>query len=190
MQGYSPTCINTHPLNPEWLTQEQRHIWSFFSPWLYWHDDIPTTEFLPGWEWSILQRALDSCCSQDWFHWPSSVPMSLAYVRQELMWLFKTKNPAGHSRDLQSVTGMPTCPRFVCMLVASVMLDSLPTPWTVAHQAPLSMGFSRPEYWSGVDISSSGGYSRPRDWTPISCVSWIAGGFFTLGKQGFDPWVG
>ena len=23
------------------------------------------------------------------------------------------------------------------------------TPWTVAHQAPLSMGFSRQEYWSG-----------------------------------------
>ena len=24
------------------------------------------------------------------------------------------------------------------------------TPWTVAHQAPLSMGFSRQEYWSGL----------------------------------------
>ena len=30
----------------------------------------------------------------------------------------------------------------------SVVSDS-PTPWTVAHQAPLSMGFSRQEYWSG-----------------------------------------
>ena len=26
----------------------------------------------------------------------------------------------------------------------------LATPWTAAHQAPLSMGFSRQEYWSGV----------------------------------------
>ena len=26
---------------------------------------------------------------------------------------------------------------------------TLATPWTVAHQAPLSMGFSRQEYWSG-----------------------------------------
>ena len=26
----------------------------------------------------------------------------------------------------------------------------LTTPWTAAHQAPLSMGFSRQEYWSGV----------------------------------------
>ena len=24
------------------------------------------------------------------------------------------------------------------------------TPWTVAHQAPLSMGFSRQEYWGGL----------------------------------------
>ena len=31
----------------------------------------------------------------------------------------------------------------------SVMSDSA-TPWTVAHQAPLSMGFSMQEYWSGL----------------------------------------
>ena len=28
----------------------------------------------------------------------------------------------------------------------------LATPWTAAHQAPLSMGFSRQEYWSGVPL--------------------------------------
>ena len=30
------------------------------------------------------------------------------------------------------------------------------TPWTVAHQAPLSMGFYRQEYWSGLPFPSSG----------------------------------
>ena len=30
----------------------------------------------------------------------------------------------------------------------------LATPWTIAHQAPLSMGFSRQEYWSGVPLPS------------------------------------
>ena len=30
----------------------------------------------------------------------------------------------------------------------------LVTPWTVAYQAPLSMGFSRQEYWSGVPLPS------------------------------------
>ena len=29
------------------------------------------------------------------------------------------------------------------------------TPWTAAYQAPLSMGFSRQEYWSGVPLPSS-----------------------------------
>ena len=30
------------------------------------------------------------------------------------------------------------------------------TPWTVAHQAPLSMVFSRQEYWNGLPFSSPG----------------------------------
>ena len=30
----------------------------------------------------------------------------------------------------------------------------LATPWTAAHQAPPSMGFSRQEYWSGVPVPS------------------------------------
>ena len=41
-----------------------------------------------------------------------------------------------------------------CCLVA--MSDSFVTPWTVAHQAPLSMGFPRQEYWSGLPFPSPG----------------------------------
>ena len=33
---------------------------------------------------------------------------------------------------------------------------TLMTPWTVAHQAPLSMGFFRQEYWSQLPFSSPG----------------------------------
>ena len=36
----------------------------------------------------------------------------------------------------------------------------LATPWTAAYQAPLSMGFSRQEYWSGVPLPSPGLQSR------------------------------
>ena len=54
------------------------------------------------------------------------------------------------------------------------LCPTLVTQWTVTHQAPLSMGFSRQEYQSG--ISSSRGSSQPRDWTQ---VSWTAGKFFT-----------
>ena len=35
------------------------------------------------------------------------------------------------------------------VLMCSVVADSV-TPWTVAHQAPLSVEFSRQEYWSGL----------------------------------------
>ena len=35
------------------------------------------------------------------------------------------------------------------------------TPWTVAHQAPLSMGFSRKEYWSGLPFPSPGDLPDP-----------------------------
>ena len=35
------------------------------------------------------------------------------------------------------------------------------TPWTIAHQAPLSMGFSRQEYWSGLPFPPPGGLPNP-----------------------------
>ena len=44
------------------------------------------------------------------------------------------------------------------------------TPWTGAHQAILSMEFSRQRILQWVAISSSRGSSRPRDRTCISCI--------------------
>ena len=38
---------------------------------------------------------------------------------------------------------------------------TLVTPWTVACQAPLSMAFSRQEYWSGLPVPSPGDLSNP-----------------------------
>ena len=35
------------------------------------------------------------------------------------------------------------------------------TPWTVAHKAPLSLGFSRQEYWSGLPFPSPGDLPNP-----------------------------
>ena len=36
------------------------------------------------------------------------------------------------------------------------LCQTLAIPWTVARQAPLSMGFSRQEYWSGLTFPSPG----------------------------------
>ena len=46
----------------------------------------------------------------------------------------------------------------------------------VARQTPLSLGFSRQEYWGGF-MPSSRGSSWPRNWTQVSCGSCIAVGF-------------
>ena len=49
------------------------------------------------------------------------------------------------------------------------------TPWTVAYQAPLSMVFSRQEYWSRLPFPSSGDLPnpgiKPRDQTQVSCIA-------------------
>ena len=52
------------------------------------------------------------------------------------------------------------------------------TLWTVACQAPLSMGILWSRILEQVAISFSRGSSQPRDRTCISCVSCTAGGFF------------
>ena len=63
--------------------------------------------------------------------------------------------------------------------VSSVMSDS-GTPWTVAHQAPLSMGFSRQEYWSELPCPPPGDLPNPGI-GPVSPESpALAGGFFTM----------
>ena len=57
---------------------------------------------------------------------------------------------------LEDVDLAPTC------LVKSLgRVRLFATPWTVAHQAPPSMEFSRQEYWSGLPFPSSGDLPDP-----------------------------
>ena len=46
-----------------------------------------------------------------------------------------------------------------CWFLCHVWLFAI--PWTVDHQVPLSMGFSRQEYWSGLPCSSPGDFPDP-----------------------------
>ena len=56
------------------------------------------------------------------------------------------------------------------------MSDSLATPWTVAYQAPLSLGFYRQKYWSRLPFPSPEDLPDPGI-KPVSPA--LAGGFFT-----------
>ena len=58
----------------------------------------------------------------------------------------------------------------------SVVPDSL---WTVAHQAPLSMGFPMQEYWTGLPFHSPGDLPDPGIELASLAPPTLAGGFFT-----------
>ena len=51
-----------------------------------------------------------------------------------------------------------------------VMSDSLVTPWTVVHQAPLSMGFSRREYWRGCHALLQGIFPTQGSNLTLQCL--------------------
>ena len=79
-------------------------------------------------------------------------------------------------------SGLHIHPTYVCVCthVCSVVSNSA-AAWTVAHQAPLSMGFSRHEYWSGLPFPSPGDLPHPgiKPAPPT-----LAGGFFTAEPPG------
>ena len=66
--------------------------------------------------------------------------------------------------------------RSLCMCCHFSRVQLFATSWTVARQAPLSMGFSRHEYWSGLPFPSPGDLPDPGI-KPASLS--LAGGFFT-----------
>ena len=70
-----------------------------------------------------------------------------------------------------------------CVLSGSAVSNSA-IPWTVARQAPLSVGFSRQEYWSGLPFPTPG--DRPNRGTESMSLVFpgLAGGFFTTEPPG------
>ena len=64
----------------------------------------------------------------------------------------------------------------LCVLSCSVVSDSFKPPWTVSHQALLSMEFSRQEYWSGLPFPPP--VNLPNPGIKLSSLA-SAGRFFT-----------
>ena len=91
--------------------------------------------------------------------------------------------------QIQSQSWLTLCVR-VCVRACVhtfVRLSLFVTPWTAARQAPLSMGFSRQEYWSGLPFPPPG--HRPNTGVePKSPAS--AGGFFTISAIWKAPYCG
>ena len=49
----------------------------------------------------------------------------------------------------------------VCVYLSFSRVQLLATPWTIACQAPLSMGFSKQEHWRGLPFPSPGDHPNP-----------------------------
>ena len=64
-----------------------------------------------------------------------------------------------------------------CAVLSCSVVSLFVTPWTVAHQAPLSMGILQARIMEWVAMPSSTGSSQSRDWTQ---VAHLAGRFFTV----------
>ena len=66
----------------------------------------------------------------------------------------------------------------VCILSRFSCIQLFATLWTVACQAPLFMGFSRQEYWSGLPCPPPGDFLHPGMESMSLAPPALAGGFF------------
>ena len=84
----------------------------------------------------------------------------------EIQW---TEDPGGlqsleWQKELDITVQLKTTTHIYVYIYDGLVAKSCPTlsnPWTVAHQAPLSMGFARQEYWSGLPFPSPGDRPYP-----------------------------
>ena len=67
----------------------------------------------------------------------------------------------------------------VCILSRFSLVQLFAIPWTVAHQAPLFMGFPRQRYWSGLPLPPSGDLCDPGIELMSLKSPELAGRFFT-----------
>ena len=148
----------------------------------------------------MLSPRLESCSpfSSSCFIWWVSYDLVSAPLIFLLLCLlansFVPLSTAEISCTLQGTRNLPGLFCFLLRHVSACVLSHFSrvqlfvTLWTVAHQAPLSMGFSRQEYWSGLPCPPPGDLPDPGI-EPVSLMSpALAGGFFTTGATWEAPY--
>ena len=119
-------------------------------------------------------------------HWICCLPTSPSllqafYGRGHLRWMLFYL----HQRNIKAKTNICVC---VCVCACTQLLSRVGlfvSSRTVAHQDPLSMGFSRQEYWSGCHALLQGIFLIHGSSQPMSPPSPpLAGEFFTIEPPG------
>ena len=95
-----------------------------------------------------------------------------------------------NTRSLFALTSFLLLVRKVCVCVRARAKScrTLQTQWTVASQAPLSMGLSWQEYWTGLPSPSPGDLPDPGTERVSSVAPALAGRFFTTELPGKAVW--
>ena len=145
--AHQPGIETVQSLN-HWTAREVPQMCSFSRSWKFFFFFLPVNNLV-----FYLPKA--SCCrrwgpktsrrDEGWGGEPSCLPAAACPILL----------PAGDGR-VEKVCPC-TIKYFSCVCVSVAQsYPTLATPWTVAHQAPLSKGFSRQEYWRGLPFPSSG----------------------------------
>ena len=121
---------------------------------------------------SSVKQALGSSTSLEltqirFFLWLSNIPLYAAAAAKSLQSCLTLYDPIDGSPPGSPIPGILQARTLEWVAISfsnawkwKVKVKSLSsvrvlaTPWTVAYQAPLSMGFSRQEYWSGLPLPS------------------------------------
>ena len=129
--------------------------------------------------WELLSQKL--CPEHAFLECPG-----LQWTQLKVSHLFKSGGPVLYPSyatcylcDLNQVTKFLWAAGSSCVLSGSVVVQLCATLWTLAYQAPLSMGLFRQEYWSGLPFPPPGDLPNPRIKPAFLCVSCISGGLFT-----------
>ena len=132
-----------------------------------------------GWSSSWNQDCWEKYLLPQICRWHTVMAESEEELKSLLMKVKEESEKAGFKLNIQRAKIMASAPITswqMCVLSRFSCVWLFVTPWTVAHQAPLSMRFSRQENWGGLPFPSPGDLPNPRI-KPMSSV-W-AGGFFT-----------
>ena len=121
---------------------------------------------------------------------PAPAPLGMGGGNESPMDTGQEEGPGSSSgTDLPGASSQASTPLLSLQKAGTVFVPShfshvqlFATPWTVAHQAPLSMGFSRQESWSGLPCPPPGDLPHPGT-EPTSLTSpALASGFFTTSE--------
>ena len=130
------------------------------------------SEIIPSLSWHLEKEKLPWCAPKlpaehspfSWTSIYSSSKWGLFSLTSQIVtaWILYSSYQGYRDQGINRVAWVPTLKYRQKVKVKSLSRVQLSaTPWTVAYQAPQSMGFSKQEYWSGLPFLSPGDLPDP-----------------------------